>query len=151
MDEWDPTKFQVPREGEGPVPRAILVMLLILVGLLDFLAAGSKLLIGMLGAAVDGWLLSSALLGLIGLCYFALARGVWALRPWVPLLAILLTLLVLAFGILRFTQDAVLDLALAMIFLLAMATNLGLLGWAHLPETRALLAEASDGEERLTP
>ena len=37
----------------------------------------------------------------------------------------------------------VLDLAFAMIFLLAMVTNLGLLGWAHLPATRALLEDAT--------
>ena len=148
MADWDPYEFQVPQDGEGPVGRAILVMLLVLVGLLEVMAAGSKVLMGTYREGSEGWVLTSVLLTLIGLSYFALARGVWALRSWVPMLAVLLTLLVLAFGILRFSQDAVLDLALALTFLLAMVTNLGLLGWAHLPATRALLQDSSAGSKR---
>lgn len=143
MEEWDPYKFQVPKEGEGVVPRAILVMLLILVGLLDFMAAGSKILIGTLLGAGDDWVLSSAVLTLIGFGYFALARGVWALSAWVPLVTALLTTLVLVFGVLRYLQEPVIDLVLSLIFLLAMGANLGLLGWLSMPETRAQLgAEA---------
>ena len=58
----------------------------------------------------------------------------------------LLTLLVLGFGILRFTQDSVLDLALALVFLLAMITNLGVLGWVHLTSTQAQLEASQDSD-----
>ena len=151
MEEWDPYKFQVPKEGEGVVPRAILVMLLVLVGLLDFMAAGSKLLIGTLLGTADGWVLPSAVLTLIGVGYFALARGVWALSAWVPLVTALLTVLVLAFGILHYLREPVIDLVMALIFLLAMGANLGLLGWLSLPETRALLDEQARSADRMAP
>jgi len=137
---WDP----VP-ESEAAAGRALMALLLVLVGLLDFMAAGSKLLIGALRGGLESWIVSAAILTLIGVCYFVLARGVWALRSWVPLFAVLLTGLVLGFGLLRFTTDPVLDLALALVFMLAMLTNLALLGWAHLPGNRQRLAHR-DGE-----
>lgn len=134
----------VPK-SEAAVGRTLFALLLVLVGLLEFMAAGSKFLIGALRGGLDSWVLSAAFLSTIGLCYFVLAGGVWALRSWVPLFSVLLTLLVLAFGLLRFTQDRVLDLALAMVFMLAMVTNLAILGWAHLPGTRRLLHAGREG------
>lgn len=128
----------VPK-SEAAVGRTLFALLLVLVGMLEFMAAGSKFLIGALRGGLDSWALSAVFLTTIGLCYFVLAGGVWALRSWVPLFSVLLTLLVLGFGLLRFTQDRVLDLALALVFMLAMVTNMAILGWAHLPGTRRLL------------
>ena len=133
---------------DAPLDHGLFALLLALLGLLDLLAAVSKFLIGALRGGVDDWLLSTLLLGLIGVCYFALARGVLALRAWVPEFAALLTLLVLAFGLLRFAQDEVLDLVLVTVFSLAMATNLALLGWVRLPAIRARLEGDGPGGPR---
>lgn len=127
----------------------MLALLLVLVGLLELMAAGSRLLIGGLKGELEAWVLSTSLLSLLALCSFVLARGVWTMRSWVPLCAVLLTLLLLGFAMLRFSRDASLDLALALVFLLAIVTNLGLLGWAHLPDTRTRLRN-DDGTEPRT-
>jgi hypothetical protein len=127
---------------DGPIGRGFLVLLLVLVGLLEFMAAGSKFLIGAVRGDLEAWRSSTALLTLFGLCYFTLAHGVWSLRSWVPLLSVLLTLLVMAFGLARMIVDDRLDLALAALFMLAMFANLGVLGWAWLPVTRQRLAGA---------
>jgi hypothetical protein len=128
--------------ADTPLDHGLFALLLVLIGLLDVLAAGSKFLIGAFRGGVDDWLFSTGMLGLIGLCYFALARGVLGLRSWVAPFAGLLTLLVLAFGLLRYVRDDTLDLALASIFVLAVATNLGLLGWVQLPATRERMERA---------
>jgi hypothetical protein len=116
-------------DEEGLAPRAILAMLLILVALLEFMAAGSKFLIGTLRGTLEQWPMTTGLLTLIGGCYLVLARGVWARQTWVPLFASLLTLLVIAFSLLRFVRDPEVDLTLALVFLMAMGTSLGLLAW----------------------
>ena len=141
MADWDPYEFQVPPEGQGVVGRGILVMLLILVGLLEFMAAGSKVLVGALRGEIEHWVAPSLILTVMGVAYFTLAHGVWALRSWVPLFTALLTVLLVIFNAVRFLQDPVPDLALAMVFLLAMATNLGLIGWAVMPATRRMLRD----------
>lgn len=126
---------------EAAVGRVLFAVLLVLVGLLDFMAAGSKwLTAGAVRGDLDAWRLSTAVLLVLGSSYFVLAVGVLRMRAWVPLFTVLLTLLVLGFGLLRFTRDAVLDLALTLIFMLAMLTNLGLLGWSYLPSTRRRLS-----------
>ncbi len=147
MADWDPYDFQVPPEGQGVVGRGILVMLLILVGLLEFMAAGSKILVGALRGDIEHWVAPSLILSVISVAYFTLAHGVWALRSWVPLFTALLTVLLVTFNAVRFLQDPVPDLALALVFLLAISVNLGLIGWAIMPATRRLLREEDGHSE----
>ncbi|NRB70309.1 MAG: hypothetical protein HRU51_00195 [Xanthomonadales bacterium] len=111
--------------------RALLVLVLVLMALLEFMLGGSKLLLGVLREDRSDWLLPSGFALGFALCYAVLAHGVWFLRVWTPMLTVLLTLLVLAYGLLRFIQDREPDLALILVFLLAMATNLAALAWAH--------------------
>ncbi len=111
--------------------RALLVLALVLMALLECMLGGSKLLLGLLREDRSDWLLPSGFALGFGLCYGVLAYGVWFLRVWTPMLTVLLTLLLLAYGLLRFTQDREPDLALILVFLLAMATNLAALAWAH--------------------
>ena len=150
MADWDPYDFQVPPEGQGVAGRGILVMLLILVGLLEFMAAGSKILVGALRGDIDHWVAPSLILAVISAAYFTLAHGVWALRSWVPLFTALLTVLLVTFNAVRFLQDPVPDLVLALVFLLAMTTNLGLIAWSIMPETRRRL-QAADEERETEP
>ena len=130
---------------DGPMGRGFLVLLLVLVGLLEFMAAGSKFLVGAVRGDLEVWRTSTALLTLFGFCYFALARGVLSFRSWVPLFSVLLTLLVLTFGLARVIVDEQLDLALALLFMLAMFANLGVIGWVWLPATRDRLHGAGAG------
>lgn len=152
MGDWDPYDFQVPPEGKGVVGRGILVMLLILVGLLEFMAAGSKVLVGALRGDIEQWVGPSLILTVMGVAYFTLAHGVWALRSWVPLFTALLTVLLVIFNAVRFLQDPVPDLALAMVFLLGMVANLGLIGWTIMPATRRMLRAGDEsGDPGATP
>lgn len=128
---------------EGPAGRGFLVLLLVLVGLLEWMAAGSKFLVGAVRGDLESWRASAVLLGLLGLCYFTLARGLWRFRAWVPLFTALLTLLVLAFSFVRLSQDERPDLAIALVSMLAMFANLGVIGWSLLPGTRDRLNAAS--------
>lgn len=132
-------------EAEAPTGRGVAAMVLVLVGLLEFMSAGSKWLIGHFRGELEGWEVSVVVLCLIGLATFLLARGVWRMRPWVPVCTVALSLAVLGFGLYRLNHDAGLDLALALVFLLAMVANLGLLGWAHLPSTRRQWGEYEAG------
>lgn len=146
MSDWDPTNFQVPGEGDGVSMRSIIVMLLLLVGLLDLMAAGSKAMIGAMRDDPGAWGMYSLMLTLIGVGHFALARGVWQRSGWVPLMSALLTLLVIAFTVLRYTQDTAVDLVLASIFVLAMGANLGVLAWAFAPENRSRFVPPVDSD-----
>ncbi len=56
----------------------------------------------------------------------------------------------MTFNAVRFLQDPVPDLALALVFLLAISVNLGLIGWAIMPATRRLLQE-EDGRSGPKP
>ncbi len=130
---------------DGPMGRGFLVLLLILVGLLEFMAAGSKFLVGAVRGDLEVWRTSTALLTLFGFCYFALARGVWSFRAWVPLFSVVLTVLVLTFGLARVLVDERTDLALALLFMLSMCANLGVIAWAWLPTTRERVLGANAG------
>lgn len=127
--------------AEGTATQGIMALLLVLVGLLEWMAAGSRLLIGSARGEMEPWLMTASVMGLIGLANFVLALGILRLEGWVRFLAVLLTLLVLAYGVLRMVTDPVLSLSTALVFMLAMGTNLGLLAWLHLPDTLQRFAE----------
>jgi hypothetical protein len=138
-------------DAPDQLPRAMFVLALVLLGLLEFMAAGSKFLIGSLHGTVQDWGLSTVLLSLIGSCFLVLAHGVWHLRSWAPLFTSLLTVLVIAFSVFRVVQDDVFDLALALVFVLSMLTNLSLLVWLLLPENQPLWQNNNDSGDAAGP
>lgn len=115
-----------------PVGFSILALLCALVALLALMVAGSKYLVGGVRGTLDDWQLPALVMLATALLYGVLSVACWrrnrALNWLAPAALLVLALLALP----ELGREGVLDLAVALVFLLAAAANLALIGYARM-------------------
>jgi len=120
-----------PQQSASTVGRSILALVCLLVALLAMMMAGSKWLVGTLRDGPDDWQTPALALLAITLVYGLMAHGCRSGLRWLkwyaPLALILLTVVALA----DLARNEVLDLASALVFLLAVAANMAVIGYTR--------------------
>jgi hypothetical protein len=111
---------------------SILALLCALVAILALMVAGSKFLVGAVRGTLDDWQVPALVMLVTALLYGILTLACWRRHRWLHWLApaVLLALALLALP--ELARETVLDLAVALVFLLAAAANLGVIAWARM-------------------
>lgn len=123
--------MSTPEPSPPPVGRSILALICLLVALLALLMAGAKWLVGGMQGSLDDWQAPALALLAITLVYGFMAHGCRSGRPWMnwyaPLALGLLTVVAMA----DLARNEVLDLASALVFLLAVTANMAVIGYTR--------------------
>jgi len=123
---------------ERPIGISILSVLCILVGLLGLFAMASYFLIGSVKGELETWLRPAVVMLALCVLYLVLAAGLWKLRSWARWFAPGLLLVLTGAAMQELTQSEILDLAAALMFLLAGAANMAVIAWLRQPGVREL-------------
>lgn len=122
----DPVSFR------RPVGRAVLALLCALVALLALMVAGSKILVGGLRGDLADWQAHAVAMLATTLAYAVMGAACWAARRWLRWYAVLALLALVVLALTDLSRNDVLDLASALVYLLAMAVNMAVLGYIRL-------------------
>ena len=126
-----PAPMSTPEQSPPPVGRSVLALICLLVALLALMMAGSKWLVGQMKGSLDDWQAPALALLAIALVYGLMAHGCRSGRPWMnwyaPLALTLLTVVALA----DLARNEVLDLASALVFFLAVTSNMAVIGYCR--------------------
>jgi len=120
------------KRADRPLGFGILALLCTLVALLAVMVAGSKVLVGAVRGTLDDWQVPSLIMLAIALTYGCLALACRCRPAWLRWLAPLTLLVTTLLAYPELSKQGVLDLSVALVFLLAAGANLGAIAWARM-------------------
>jgi hypothetical protein len=100
--------------------------------LLAMMVAGSKFLVGHLRGTLEHWQAPTLAMICMTIIYAVMAYACWTARPWLRWLGPAAMLLVVMLALADLARNEVLDLATALVFLLATTVNMAVIGYTRL-------------------